>query len=55
MLALGGERADAGLDHAHAAGAQRRDVGLRRRVLLHRVVHRRGDDHGAAGGEARRS
>ena len=42
------ELARAGLDHVHAARAQRLEVGLRRGVLVHAVVHRRRDQHRAA-------
>ena len=50
-LALGPERPDAGLEHGHAPLAQRRQVGLRRGVLVHVVVHRGRDDDRAGRGE----
>ena len=46
-----GEPADGGLEHDHAAAAQRRDVVLRGRVLPHLGVHRRREHDRAARGE----
>ena len=46
-------RPTAGLDDEHAARAQRRDVGLRGRVLPHLGVHRRREHDRAARGEQR--
>ena len=53
VLAAGGERALAGLDHLDAALAQGRDVGAGRRRLPHPPVHRRGDDPRRGAGEER--
>ena len=50
-LVPGAQRAGAGVDDDHAALAQEREVGLRGRVLVHVVVHRRRDEDGAGGGQ----
>jgi hypothetical protein len=47
----GAQRAGAGIDHDHAALAQERQVGLRRRVLVHVVVHGRRHEDRARGGQ----
>src|SRR3954469_22564718 len=52
-LALGPERAGAGIEHGHPALAQHVEVRARGGVLVHVVVHRRGDEHGARRGERR--
>ena len=48
------EAAVLGLEHVHAAPAQRREVLLHRRVLPHLGVHRRAHEHRRARGEQRR-
>ena len=50
----GGERAGVGIDHRHAARAQRGDVGRHRGMLPHAAVHRRRHHHRAAGGQQQR-
>jgi hypothetical protein len=52
-LALGPERADAGVEQRHPPRAKRREVRLRGGVLVHVVVHRRGDEDRARRGERR--
>jgi len=51
MLAQGRQPAAVGLDDLGAALAQRPQVRPGRRVLVHAIVHRRGDHERAAGGE----
>ena len=53
-LPLRSERAGAGVQNGDPARAQDVQVGLRRRVRPHLVVHRRGDEDGAGGGEGGR-
>ena len=47
-----GEAARLGVDHVHAAPAQRGEVLLHRRVLPHLGVHRGRDEHRARGSRA---
>ena len=51
LLSLRREAAGVGLDHVHAAGAQRVEVGAHGGVFVHAVVHRGRHDDRAGGGE----